>query len=195
MGYPGILTRWAQLGARRLCLLGQAPKPGDLVSGQFSIPAARHAAMPLTDSELCQGLVIVSTLPNIQKHACMRQIVDLEERVKEKLPDARIVHVSADHAEHWQEVDQFHPDVQAAGYSLCCADTVSREAFVRAFGVGVKDHHRIAHGLFALKDGAFIGVEIPGDQMRTPEIDLFIESVRAVGDRPMPGMSSGVAER
>jgi hypothetical protein len=168
-------SRWARLGDQRIYLLGRMPKPGDRLRGRFSIPAARHARMPLTDEALATGLVIVSTLPNIEKHACMAQIVELEERGREVFPGGRLVHVSADQADHWREVDQFHPDMRAEGYSLCCADPASRAAFVESFGVGVEGHHRIAHGLFALRHGVFLAAEIPGDQMRTPEVREFIE--------------------
>jgi peroxiredoxin len=138
------------------------------------IPAARLAQESLMATDLRQGLVVVSTLPNIQKHACLAQIVDLEEQSHETLPGLRIVHVSADHEAHWREVDRFHPNVQAAGYSLCCADAASREAFVKAFGVGVEDHHRIAHGLFALQDGVFLAADVPDNQMRPAETKAFL---------------------
>lgn len=166
--------RTAQLGTDRIELLGNVPRRGERLTAEFVIPAARLAARPLTAAELRQGLVVVSTLPNIQKHACMAQIVALEEHGREKLSEWTIVHVSADHEDHWREVDRFHPNVRAAGYSLCCADPTSREAFVMAFGVGVEDHHRIAHGLFALRDGVFLEVEIPHDQMRPAEVDGFL---------------------
>ncbi|MBX3304076.1 MAG: hypothetical protein KF693_17830, partial [Nitrospira sp.] len=130
--------------------------------------------------EFRRGLVVVSTLPNIQKHACLAQIVDLEERSCERLPEWRIVHVSTDHEEHWREVDRFYPNLRSAGYSLCCADPGSREAFVLAFGIGVEDHHRIAHGLFVLRDGMFLEVEIPHDQMRPVEVSGFLE--RLIGE-------------
>jgi hypothetical protein len=167
--------RTAQLGDERIRLVGLVPRHGDRLTAEFEIPAARLAANPLTAEDLRQGLVVVSTLPNIEKHACLAQIVELEERSHERLPGLRIVHVSADHEEHWREVDQFHPNVRSAGYSLCCAEPASREAFVRAFGVGVEDHHRIAHGLFTLQGGIFLLTDIPADQMRPASVDRFIE--------------------
>jgi peroxiredoxin len=175
MGLKDDAMRTAQLGTDRIHLLGQVPRRGERLTAEFAIPAARLADKPLTADELRSGLVVVSTLPNIEKHACLAQIVDLEERGRERLPGWKIVHVSADHEEHWQEVDRFHPNIQAAGYSLCCADPNSREAFVLAFGVGVEDHHRIAHGLFALRDGVFLVVEIPHDQMRPAEVKGFLQ--------------------
>ena len=177
--------RTAHLGSDQLHLLGQVPRPGDRLTAEFSIPAARLADRPLTADELRRGLVLVSTLPNIQKHACMAQIVALEEHGSEKLPEWTMVHVSADHEDHWREVDRFHPNVRAAGYSLCCADPVSREAFVMAFGVGVEAHHRIAHGLFALRDGLFLEVEIPQDQMRPAEVEGFLLRLSGAPGTPL----------
>ena len=176
--------RTAQLGTDRIELLGDIPRRGERLTAEFVIPAARLATKPLTADELRRGLVVVSTLPNIQKHACLAQIVELEERGHKALPDLKILHVSADHQEHWQEVDRFHPNVQAAGYSLCCADPASREAFVLAFGVGVEDHHRIAHGVFALRDGVFLEVEIPHDQMSPVGVEWFLQRLREAFGAP-----------
>lgn len=169
------MIRQAQLGDKAIYLRGRVPSRGERLTAEFSIPAARLADKPLTANELRRGLVVVSTLPNIQKHACLAQIVELEERGHEQLPTVRMLHVSADHAEHWGEVDRFHPNIRSAGYSLCCADPASREAFILAFGVGVKDHHRIAHGLLALQDGVFLEVEIPQDQMQPAAVRGFVE--------------------
>lgn len=176
----GVITRQAQLGDSTIQLWGRLPVKGDRLTADFVVPAARLADKPLAAEDLRRGLVVVSTLPNIQKHACLAQIVELEERGHERLPDLRIVHVSADHEEHWREVDRFHPNIQSAGYSLCCAESASREAFVQTFGVGVEDHHRIAHGLFALRDGIFLAIEIPRDQMRPAEVREFLE--RLIGE-------------
>lgn len=166
--------RTAQLGNGQIELLGEVPQPGDRLLADFLIPAARKASEPLTASILREGLVVLSTLPNIEKHACLAQIVDLEEQSLERPPGLRIVHVSADHEDHWREVDRFHPNIRSAGYSLCCAEPVHREAFVLAFGVGVKTHHRITHGLFALRDGVFLLAEVPDDQMRVADVREFL---------------------
>lgn len=184
MEFRDDTMRTAQLGSDRIHLLGHVPCCGERLTAEFSIPAARLADKPLTGDELRRGLVVVSTLPNIEKHACLAQIVDLEERGRQELPEWKLVHVSADHEDYWQEVDRFHPGIQAAGYSLCCADPNSREAFVLAFGVGVEDHHRIAHGLFALRDGVFLHVEIPHDQMRPAGVSAFLE--RLAGETGAP---------
>lgn len=178
------MMRTAQLSSDQIYLLGDIPRRGERLTAEFTIPAARLADTPLRADELRRGLVLVSTLPNIQKHACMAQIVALEEHGSEELSEWTVVHVSADHEDHWREVDRFHPNVRAAGYSLCCADPASREAFVSAFGVAVEDHHRIAHGLFALQDGIFLEVEIPDDQMQPAEVKAFLQ--RLSGERGTP---------
>lgn len=185
-----MARRQVKLGAETIWLSGGRPQTGEILNASFSIPAARLAQAPLTASDLRIGLVILSTLPNIQKHACLAQIVHLEERSRERFPDLRIVHVSADHEDHWREVDRFHPNVQAAGYSLCCAEPMSREAFVQAFGVGVEDHHRIAHGLFALQEGRFLAIDIPNDQMRTPEVENFLKLIQPALERTPPFKSA-----
>lgn len=166
--------RQAQLGIQTIHLMGIVPVPGTPLRGKFVIPAARRADRPLTTEDVCRGVIVVSTLPNIHKHACLSQIVDLEERGRALCEPLRIVHVSADHESHWQEVDQFHPNIQATGYSLCSADPASREAFVTAFGVGVEGHYRIAHGLFILREGVFLKSEVPTDQMRSVEVTQFL---------------------
>lgn len=190
MDVRSVEHRQARLGATPLQLEGAMPQVGERLQASFSIPAARHAGSSLTAIELSQGVVIVSTLPNIQKHACMSQIVDLEAQAKEWVPSARLMHVSSDHADHWLEVDQFHPDVETPAYSLCCADLASRHAFVQAFGVGVVDHQRIAHGLFALNGGVFVAVEIPEDQMRAPEVRGFLDRLcRRLGQAAEPSLT------
>lgn len=187
--------RWAKLGADTIQLKGAMPQVGERLESSFRIPAARHAANPLSAAELVQGLVIVSTLPNIQKHACMAQIVALETQAKERAPSARVVHISSDHADHWLEVDRFHPDVETPGYSLCCADPASRQAFVQTFGVGVVAHERIAHGLFALYEGVFVAVSIPEDQMRTPEVTEFMGRLsRKLGQASVPSLQPPIGE-
>lgn len=174
------MARVAKLGDRAVLLQGQVPTDGQRLTAEFVIPAARVADTPLTAAALRCGLVVVSTLPNIQKHACLEQIVDLEELGHTWLPGLRIVHVSADHEEHWKEVDRFHPDIRSEGYSLCCADPASREAFMLAFGVGVENHRRIAHGLFALLNGRVVAAEVPEDQMKPASVRVFVERVAAL---------------
>jgi hypothetical protein len=168
------ILRQADLGGRPIVLFGHAPQPGRALVDVFSLPPARAATAPLTDSELRRGLVIVSTLPNIQRHACVAQIVQLEEECAHHFAGVRIVHVSQDDAVHWREVDRYHPGIGAASYTLEGASESSRVSFTWAFGVGVLGHQRIAHGLFALRDGVFIAAEIPFQQMHAPDVGGFL---------------------
>jgi peroxiredoxin len=170
--------RAAYLNGQQIGLLGVVPGAGDELVEQFTVPAARRATEPLTANDLRQGLVLVSTLPNIHRHACVVQIVHLHEHGQHILPQARIVHVSADPPEYWDEVTQFHGNVTAPGFSLTPATPDSRDAFVRSFGIGVAGQRRIAHGLFALKEGVFLGSEVPTDQMSPPGVDAFLARIR-----------------
>lgn len=170
--------RLAHLGGRRISLPGSAPCAGDRLAARFELPPARSATAPLRSEELAAGLVFVSTLPNVAKSACLAQIVDLDEHTRHASTRARVVLVSADHADHWHEVDEYHPDVQAPAYTLEGASADHRASFVRAFGVEVAGHRRIAHGLFALVDGVFLTVDVPFDQMMSPDVGAFLERVR-----------------
>ncbi len=173
------ILRHAELGGRPIQLLGHLPHPGRALVDVFSLPPAHRAAVPLTDCELRQGLVVVSTLPSFERHACIAQIVQLEQRCALRLPSVRIVHVSHDEAVDWAQVDRLHPGVAAASYTLHGASETSRVSFLWAFGVGVLGHTRIAHGLFALRDGVFLAAEVPVDQMHAPDIDAFVAALDA----------------
>ncbi len=178
-------TREVLLGAETIQLTGVMPQPGDRLTATFRVPAARHARSPLTGATLRDGPVLVSTLPNIGRNACIRQIVGLEEAANRLFPDARLFHVSSDAPHFWNEVDEYHGDMEAPGYTLHGATPRSRRSFCDAFGVGVVNHHRIAHGLFALLDGVFLAAEIPKNQMLSPEITGFVTQVRrALADKP-----------
>ena len=170
------LARPADLGGQPIYLVGRLPAPGTRLLDVFTIPPARRAEGPLTEADFASGLVLLSPLPNIQRHACVAQIVQLEETAH-RFDDARIIHVSHDEAVHWHEVDRYHPNIRAASYSLRDADGQSRTSFIWAFGVGVLGHDRIAHGLFALRDGVFLAAEVPYDQLRAPEVDGFLHQL------------------
>jgi peroxiredoxin len=168
------ILRHADLDGRPILLLGHLPHPGRSLVDVFTLPAARRATAPLTEADLRHGTVVVSTLPNIQRHACVAQIVQLEEECAHRYPSVRIVHVSQDEAIHWREVDRYHGGVTASSYTLSGANESSRVSFTWAFGVGVLGHKRIAHGLFALRDGLFIAAEVPFHQMHAPDVRAFL---------------------
>ena len=167
-------TRTVKLGDTLIELEGSAPVLGSPLRGEFAIAPARHATTPLLASDLRAGWVVLSTLPNIEKHACIAQILNLEEAVVKMEPRPRLVHVSADEAHHWHEVDHIHPNLRAPGYTLASTSSEDRATFTAAFGVGVRGKQRIAHGLFGLRDGIFESAEIAYDQMQSPGVVEFV---------------------
>lgn len=174
-------SRTAHLGETVIELEGPAPRVGTTLVGEFALAPAHFAPEPLLAADLRDGPAVVSTLPNIEKHACIFQIVDLERELARFDPPPRLVHVASDSARHWTEVEQYHPELRAPGYSLGETDAPSRDAFKAAFGVGVRGHRRIAHGLFALQDGVFLAVEIPDDQMSPPPVRQFLHRLSHLG--------------
>lgn len=176
-------ARIAKLGDTLIELEGSAPVLGSPFRGEFAIAPARHASAPLLASDLRAGWVVLSTLPNIEKHACIFQILDLEEAVVKMEPRPRLIHVSADEAHHWHEVDHIHPHLRAPGYTLASTSLEDRAAFTAAFGVGVRGSRRIAHGLFGLRDGTFEDAEIPYDQMEPPNVVEFVTRLLSPSSR------------
>ena len=174
-------SRTAFLGETVIELEGPAPRVGTSLVGEFALAPAHFAPVPLLAADLRHGPAVVSTLPNIEKHACIYQIVNLEEELARFSPPPRLVHVASDSARHWKEVEQYHPELRAPGYALAETDADSRDAFKAAFGVGVRGHRRIAHGLFALRDGIFLAAEIPDDQMSPPPVKLFLHRLSHAG--------------
>ncbi len=189
------VLRWARLGEQPIRLLGSVPVAGDRLDARFSIPPARGDHRPLGSGRLRQGVVIVSTLPNIGKNACIAQIVDLEELSRAMVPEARLFHVSADEPHFWNEIDASHPHMHTPGYSLHGATASSRASFGAAFGVAVEDHRRIAHGLFALSDGVFLHGIIPENQLLAPDVKRFLRAVRKAlrARSPCPTSGEGAA--
>jgi hypothetical protein len=168
--------RLVRLHGEDLWLYGRRLSPGDEVSGPFAVEPARHAWEPLTDATVRSGLVIVTTLPNIRKHACSAQLLQTESLAHTMLPKARVFHVAADDVSNWREVDALHGDSCASGYALGALPL--DDAFRVAFGVGVRGSHRIARGLFALLDGVVLAAELPFQQGRTPDVPGFIGRTR-----------------
>jgi Zn ribbon nucleic-acid-binding protein len=176
---PEPIFRPVALGDRTIHLTGAIPAPGSELSQDFEIPAGRGTTAPLRRDVLFGALCFVSTLPNIQKHACIAQIAHLHEHCKVEFPAVAVHHVSADSVSHWRELDIYHPEVTACGYSLAEADPLDAQAFKQAFGVGVNESHRIAHGLFALENGRFLASEVPDNQLRSANVDAFLSRLRA----------------
>jgi len=171
-------VRRAYVGTRTVELYGRALAAGDRVDVDFTIPPARASFVPLTGERLGRGLVLMTTLPNIHKHACAAQIVQTEALARRVLPEAEVLHVASDRPEYWQEVDHLHGDVRAAGYSL--KTSADGDVFRAAFGVGVRGSDRIARGLFALYRGVVLAADVPEDQARTPDVARFVERTRSL---------------
>ena len=168
------MSRKVLLNDEVIYLKGKRPAKGTRIAADFKLLPARCADKPLSAQDISKGCVIISTLPNIQKHACMRQILDLEHSVKRNFKGACLVHVSSDEIEHWKEVDELHPNLKAKAYTLNGAEKVDIRSFSEAFGVSVEGHHRIAHGIFGLKDGKVLTSMIPRQQMVNSNVSAFV---------------------
>lgn len=164
-----------RLGARWARLDAPCPRPGDVLSADFRLRPAHHATIGLCGTQLRHGLVIVSTLPNIEKRACTAQILALDKELGASRLRSRVVHVSSDAARHWSQLERLHDQVNASGHTVDGASDEDRERFARAFGVAVVGERRIAHGLFALRDGVFLGAVVPENQFRSPSVRLFVQ--------------------
>jgi len=164
-----------RLGSRWAVLEAPCPRPGDVLRADFRLQPAHHASTSLCASQLQHGLVILSTLPNIEKRACTAQILALDRELDARGWRPQVVHVSSDAARHWSQLARLHDQVNAAGYTVDGASDKDRQVFARSFGVAVSGERRIAHGLFALQDGVFLSAEVPENQFRTPGVRQFLQ--------------------
>lgn len=171
-------VRHAHVGSREIELYGAVLAAGDRIDADFTILPARGTREPLSGARIRGGLVLMTTLPNIHAHACAAQIVQTEALVRAHLSSAEILHVASDGPECWAEVDHYHADVRAPGYSL----QLSRDGdvFRNTFGVGVRGSDRIARGLFSFYRGVVLAADVPLNQMRTPDVRRFVERTRSL---------------
>ena len=165
------------LGDCSIFLEGSQPKYGQKLANNITAKPARKTKEALGSTQLSQGLVFVSTLPNIRSFACSQQVLDLEVGSKKKFPKSKIFHIASDPKSGWKEVDLLHPFLSSPGFTLCGLSKDEKERFKSSFGVGVENENRIAHGLFALLDGKFIASYIPRQQYGVPNIKLFLNKV------------------
>jgi hypothetical protein len=171
--------RWVRVGNESMLLSGPGPKPGDALCAQFSLEPWRNAPCSLDHKTLCNGRVIVATLPNISRHhRCAGQVLELERCARVELPGFRLIHVIND----GNPVCQYHPELEAESYTLEGTSEASRAAFTSAFGVAVADRRCIAHALFALVNGRWAVVRIPEQQLELPDVRDFIRCVTAALD-------------
>ena len=188
-------TRKVLLDDKVIHVRGSRPRINTSISFRFDIPAARNAQQSLRETELLQGNFVISTLPNIQKSACMRQVLDLEHSIKKNLQQTKLVHISSDAAIHWKEVDELHPKLKARAYTLNGLDAKTKQEFADMFGVGVVESERIAHGIFGLKDGKIITAMIPRQQMGNPNVSVFVRRYKAAIAKNCPQKFYGHIQR
>ncbi len=165
------------LGDIKIELIGKRPQTGFSLQKTFSIPAAYNAKRALKNDSLKKGWVIISTLPNIRSNECSMQILNLENEIKKLNEKIRIFHIACDSPDHWEGVKELHPSLKAKGFCLNLAAKKDVMNFKESFGVGVKGSERIAHGLFAFRDGKLIGSLIPKQQYGIPNIKGFLKSL------------------
>lgn len=169
--------RTVKVGTESFSLEGEPPILGRDIAHSFVLPEAIGTGS-ISDAIMRKGLVIVSTLPNIQKEHCVQQILELETYTYKLLPaSTKIIHVSADERIDWKIAEKNLAGIPFHAYTLYDAEAQSAAAFREAFGVGVVGNHRIAHGLFALLNGKFINLQIPDDQLGVPNVPLFLKEI------------------
>lgn len=162
------------LGDLPVELTGRRPKLGDPIEGKFGFKPALNTKSKFPDLKNIKGLVFLSTLPNVKSFACSTQVLDLEEEISKRNIRAKIFHLASCGINSWTEIKKLHPQLKANGYSLQNCDNDEVTTFKQKLGVGVTNSHRLAHGLFVLKNGKFIASYIPKQQYGVPNIKRFL---------------------
>ncbi|TGL67360.1 hypothetical protein [Leptospira levettii] len=162
------------LGDLPVELIGKRPRLGKPIEGKYRFTPVLNAKNKFPNLQKSKGIIFLSTLPNVKSFACSAQVLDLEvEITKRKIP-AKIFHLASCGNDSWAEIKKLHPQLKARGYSLKNCSQIEVENFKQKLGVGVKNSHRLAHGLFALKDGKIIASYIPKQQYGVPNIKNFL---------------------
>lgn len=169
--------RTVKVGTETYALEGNPPNIGDKLNSAFLLAEALGDGF-IADVNLKKGLVIVSTLPNIQKEHCVQQIIELETFTYKLLPaSTKIIHVSSDTRLDWKSAEKHLANLPVKAYTLYDTAPESVAAFKATFGVGVVGTSRIAHGLFGLMHGQFVNIQIPDDQLGVPNVPLFLKNI------------------
>jgi hypothetical protein len=169
--------RAVKVGTETYLLENEAPKIESYLERKFFIPEAIGNSA-VADVNMKKGLIIVSTLPNIQKEHCIQQVVELQTITYKLLPSStKIFHFSSDTRLDWKAAEKHLAGLHIKAYTLYDAVHRSVVEFKAAFGVGVQGTPRIAHGLFALINGKFVNIQIPDDQLGIPNVPLFLKNV------------------
>lgn len=166
------------LGDSPIQLIGKRPKPGQKLALKPKLPGVYNTRKDFGSVAKEKGYLFVSTLPNVKTHACSAQVYELETLLAEKGIEATICHISSDGKSSWSEVKKLHPGLKCLGFTLQEADKETVLTFKESLGVGVSNSHRLAHGLFAYKDGKLIGSLIPKQQYGSPNIKKFLSKIK-----------------
>ncbi|TGL09271.1 hypothetical protein [Leptospira levettii] len=162
------------LGDLPVELIGKRPRLGKPIEGKYRFTPVLNAKNKFPNLQKSKGIIFLSTLPNVKSFACSAQVLDLEvEITKRKIP-AKIFHLASCGKDSWSEIKKLHPQLKARGYSLQNCSQNEVNTFKQILGVGVKNSHRLAHGLFALKNGKIIASYIPKQQYGVPNIKHFL---------------------
>lgn len=166
------------LGDSPIELVGKRPSAGSKLPSIPKLKGVYNTKKNFQSIAEEKGILFISTLPNVKSHACSAQVFELETLLKEKGIDARICHISADGKSSWSEVKKLHPGLKCFGFTTLGIDKETSFAFKESLGIGVAGSHRLAHGIFAFKDGKLIGSLIPRQQYGSPNIRKFLSQLR-----------------
>ncbi|TGL48907.1 hypothetical protein EHQ59_15695 [Leptospira kemamanensis] len=165
------------LGEIPIELYGKKPKFGEPFRGKFQFTPALNTRSRFPNLQNTKGLVFVSTLPNVKSFACSTQVLELEEEIKARKLQAKIIHLASCGQNSWMEIKKLHSHLKAKGYSLGKRNSMEVQTMKQILGVGVINSNRLAHGLFVLLDGKFIASYIPKQQYGVPNIKRFLNKI------------------
>lgn len=166
------------LGNMLVELTGKRPKKGFQWQHNFQFLPALNTESNFPNLKNKKGLIFISTLPNVRSFACSTQVLDLEEELKKRKIQAKIIHIASDGKDAWSEIKKLHPTIKAHGYSLKNGNPDDINTLKEILGIGVVSSHRLAHGLFAIQDGILISSLIPKQQYGVPNIKKFLNELK-----------------
>ncbi|MDF3819389.1 hypothetical protein P3G55_05740 [Leptospira sp. 96542] len=165
------------LGNKKIQLVGKRPKLGNELPLVPKFKGVHNTKQKFDEIFINKGYFFISTLPNVKSHACGAEVYDLEILLSEKGIDAKICHISSDGKSSWSEVKKLHPNLKGLEFSLDGCDKEMVQNFKESLGIGVTSSHRLAHGIFAYKDGKLVKSLIPKQQYGVPNIKKFINEL------------------
>ncbi|XDD43816.1 hypothetical protein AB3N58_05560 [Leptospira sp. WS60.C2] len=169
------------LGDTPVFLTGKRPKEGDRLDRNLELTPAFNTKSKRVHLKDQNELLFISTLPNVKSFACSAQVLDLEEEIKKRKIPAKIIHLASCGKDSWMEIKKLHPHLKAKGYSLQNGKKEDVSYLKDSLGVGVSQSHRLAHGLFVLRNGTVIASYIPKQQYGVPNIKRFLNRIEKYG--------------